>query len=123
MVSDGAQADVLDPLPVGAGHVIPSVAHDEVDGHLMAGAATDGLEDVAEGVEVQPRAVNAEVLEGLRHLLAYGAVHLLAFEPADASAGEEDQIGVGPRVLGRGPDGEGLLDGLDGFRPEGASAG
>src|SRR5262245_43230530 len=65
---------VADPLAVGAGHVAPRVAHDVVDGNLVAGVATNRFETVPQRIEAEAVAVELLVQQQLsepgRHRIA-----------------------------------------------------
>jgi len=58
------QPIITDPLAVDAGHVVACVAHDGIDGHLVAGLTADGFERAPKAVEV-PIAVDTERVQQL----------------------------------------------------------
>jgi len=54
---------IADPFAVEACHVVAGVAHDVVDGYLVAGFPTDGLERMPEGVEAQLVSLQPKALQ------------------------------------------------------------
>src|SRR5262249_2408714 len=98
VLGHGPEPAVLDALTVVPAHRGVGVAHDEVDGHGVAGRIGDGAEDVPEGVKADPIAVQGELLEQLAELdtdIIRARLPSVP-HPAPARPLEENQAGVGP---------------------------
>ena len=72
MLGHGFKPFVADPLSINAGHVLPGVAHDMINGHLIFALAGDRLEGVPQSVEVQAGAFQAQLFKIFRNSFEIG---------------------------------------------------
>ena len=98
------QAVITDPLAVDSRHRIIGMAHDQVDGHLVASLAADRLENVPERLEAPPLAVQARRIKQFAELSGNRVGRSIPCPPR-AVLGDKNQplviVTLGRRTLGQ----------------------